>query len=178
MNKQGHFLVGAASLVGLKHLEIEGFENVINNIYTTDTYLAMVVFTLLFMFGSILPDYDYKFKHLYSKETPYWVYHRQITHSLVGFLGLGFYLYLNINNSDFFILGFALVGGVLTHLLADMITGTVPLWTHGNYNSKKLLTYRVGFKLFGKEGNKTLVKYTDLLGKILTIPLLISLFVV
>jgi hypothetical protein len=84
----------------------------------------------LTLLGSIIPDIDLKFKYLYNDPdgNKHYLYHRQITHSLILWL-LGFFYSVYFDN--IFLFYFTLGG--LSHLFGDMITGSIPVFLWGKY---------------------------------------------
>jgi len=175
MNRPGHLMVGAASLLALEVYKIGPFGSM-----GTQTPLITAGIVGATLLGSYIPDIDLKFKHFFSKDTKYWVYHRQITHSLLIWVGLFIYLLfnqqniinLNFGGVYFILLGF--VTGALSHLVADMITGTIPIFLKGNFKIKNIFNARFGFKIFGEKA----VKFFDKMSYGLTPILIIGLFFV
>lgn len=120
MNQKGH---AGIAILGLG----------IYTYYTKEhpsTFTETVIPIISVMIGAKLPDLDLKLKHLLPKDlqNKRYLYHRQFTHSLLLWLGIGYYSYI----SNFVPL-FYLVLGVMTHLIADMLTGSIPIGIYGRY---------------------------------------------
>lgn len=108
-------------------------------------YLKEFIF-LMFMFfmGIKFPDVDLLLKKYggSSFSNLRYLYHRQFTHSIFIFIFLFLYFGKNQYLTMFFY-------GVITHLIADMLTGSVPLFFHGYYyKSLNIFTLRIGIDLF------------------------------
>ena len=88
---------------------------------------------LLFYFlGSTFPDIDMKLKFLYGSKNRY-KYHRQFTHSLVLWIVLILFLSSKLSIYNWLIIPLMFSFGVLTHLIGDMITGSIPWFLYGPY---------------------------------------------
>lgn len=130
-----------------------GLLNFIKNTAYQYNYLNILLIgigIMIYFFGALFPDYDFLLRYLYNdkKKQKRYLYHRQFTHGLFLWFIL-FYLtlkYFNIHSIiNFYIVLFIL--GVITHLIADMLTGTVPLWLYGKYYN----TFsRIGITMFFK----------------------------
>jgi hypothetical protein len=97
---------------------------------TIDDLSNFIYFISLFfltILGSRFPDLDLKLKGIFGN-SPQYVYHRQLTHSLT-LLFLGFYFSIYIENIFLFFFFF----GVASHLLGDMLTGSIPIFFTGAY---------------------------------------------
>lgn len=163
MNYPGHLGVGVLT-----------FGVVAHNIDLKDevSLFHMIILLAITMFSaSKIIDKDLKFAIFLPPNMRHkrYLYHRQTTHSLVlwllmlglGIFGLGISIenIMNLNyNMNYYILFFA-VGG-LSHLLADMLTGSVPIFLWGKYHRG----FRIGlnfsdtFKRFMvKTGDKTYI---------------------
>ena len=133
------------------HTNISYIDNLIDKYYTeintmlnfhniTKSITMLSLFIALFYIGSLIPDLDLKFKNFYKKEdkNKLYLYHRQFTHSILLFL------ILFISSLSYFpnIIGDLAIGltafslGIFTHLLGDMLTGSVPFFFYGNYHDR------------------------------------------
>jgi len=119
-NKTLEFLTNK-SILEINSLSNLGIFN--NNI----NVITILVFYIVYFIGERIPDLDLKLKIIFKNKEQYH-YHRQLTHSLlidISIIVLGIYLE-NIYVS--------LIGlGILSHLIADMITGSIPLFLYGKY---------------------------------------------
>jgi len=99
-----------------------------------DNLFISLGFLLLFFLGTTFPDIDMKFKVFFKDKSKRYLYHRQFTHSLflnIGLLWATLYYLPNYTNYYILVTGFLL--GITTHLLADMLTGSVPFLLYGHY---------------------------------------------
>jgi len=165
MKKKGHIAVGALFLLPVL------FNKSIPYINTSDQYLIklnniilyfnnnfitlsnllynltfnpaqLILLLLFYYFGIRFPDMDLYIKNIspYLKEHRY-LYHRQLTHSLFLNLFIMFYFYKNI-----YVFFFSY--GLLTHLIADMFTGSIPLFLFGKYyRTFNIFQWRIGIDL-------------------------------
>lgn len=114
-----------------------------NNKFTLEIFINLLILLLLFSLGIRLPDLDLLIKNILPNKIKKlrYLYHRQLTHSL--FLCLFFISYFADNK---FILIFFY--GMFTHLLADMFTGSVPLFLTGvYYKTFNIFKLRIGIDL-------------------------------
>lgn len=154
MNRLGHQIVGTTSLGGLYYFAEKNI--ILTQVFSFENLFLSLIFIGFFWVGTFLPDLDNKLSFLFDKDTKgdrRYLYHRQITHSILlwGFIFYyGFFIETNLE-IQFLLLGLSL--GVFTHLLADSITGSVPLFLYASYKKQsnlflKLLNLRIGIKLF------------------------------
>jgi len=120
-------------------------------------YFSLLIFSvILYVIGTTLPDVDIKLKFLFSKEDrgKRFLYHRQYTHGFLVWLFILCYFLYNLSflkislfsNQVFIdILFISLSLGVLTHLIGDMLTGSVPWLFYGHYGKK---ISRIGITIF------------------------------
>jgi membrane-bound metal-dependent hydrolase YbcI (DUF457 family) len=97
-----------------------------------------------FFLGIKFPDIDLLLKNYMpsSISNLRYLYHRQFTHSIL----LVLFAFLVFNNNIYSVI---FVYGILTHLIADMITGSVPLFFNGvYYKSFNPFTLRIGIDMF------------------------------
>jgi len=140
MNKPGHVLTSIA-FFSLYQKDYRYFFDILPDIHWEKTVVyynhvflvSPLTFFLLLgltVIGGITPDIDLKFKYVFNDEKgkKRYLYHRQITHSLILWLGLFFYSAYTKNPYMFY---FSLGG--LSHLFGDMITGSVPVLLWGKY---------------------------------------------
>jgi len=102
----------------------------INQLPINSNILYYIFAFFFFSAGSHFPDLDLNLKHFYGNK-PQFFYHRTfLTHSLLTHLGL---LFISIStpfpeiNKEYYAILFYFEIGVLTHLLGDIITGSIPL---------------------------------------------------
>jgi hypothetical protein len=153
MSRNGHFLITSISITALTFLSSKFNTNEIFYLFNNEYFICI---SLIFL-GSLIPDSDFKLFGWLPQfnKNRYWEYHRQITHSLLIWLPLLVYGYLY----NFYIFWACI--GVMTHLIPDIITGSIPFlsfWNKG-YNDK--FPKRIGFKLFGKNGNVILINVLE-----------------
>ena len=141
MNKPGHILTGI-SFFALYQKGFVNFYKLLPNIkweyfvlYYNKHLCHPLIKTVFFSFiltiiGSIIPDIDLKFKDFFNDPSGQkrYLYHRQITHSLLLWSGGLFYAAYTRNIYLFY---FSLGG--LSHLFGDIITGSVPVFLWGKY---------------------------------------------
>ena len=123
-------------------------ESIKNNAVFMFSHIKLMILTLFFyLFGAIIPDIDLWFRYFFddkNKQKRY-LYHRQFTHSLAFWIIAFVFLLRNYTHDYFFVLVFIL--GVFTHLLGDMLTGTIPILFYGKYYH----TFsRIGITMFFK----------------------------
>jgi hypothetical protein len=95
------------------------------------TLITALIHLFIFILGVRTPDLDLYFKYLYQKgNRQQYRYHRQITHSLLLYTIL---LYISIHFNNSYLLFYII--GVFTHLIADMLTGSIPILFWGAYYS-------------------------------------------
>jgi len=110
--------------------------------------MAYVIGSGLLIVGSKFPDIDLKLKKILpeSLKDKRYYYHRQFTHSILLWILISFFIYsLNIH-TEFKIVSYMFIFGVLTHLVADMLTGTIPVFFYGTY--RKGAKNRIGISSF------------------------------
>ncbi len=159
MNYPGHVGVGVLTF---------GVVTNILNLIETETITNIGIYFAIAMFSaSKIIDQDLKFAFFLPKDlkNKRYLYHRQITHSLLlwtiilylGLFGFNSNLQniLNLNfNINYYIFFFA-IGG-FSHLIADMLTGSIPIFLWGKYKRG----FRIGLniditkKLFVMLGDK------------------------
>lgn len=119
-------------------------------LYHSPTFYTVLGF-LIAIFAGKLPDYDLYLVNNPSDWRERVRYHRQITHSLLlGLVALVYLLYLKggeepadtlyIDMFGYFVFGF------LSHIVADILTGTVPIFLWAD-NRKTWL--RIGIRING-----------------------------
>lgn len=159
MNYQGHVGVGVltfgvvANQIDLKS-EVSIYEMV-----------ALLLITMIS--ASKIIDQDLKFAAFLPKDlrSKRYLYHRQITHSLFIWLGILYFGLFGFNsnlqsvidlkfNINYYIMFFA-IGG-LSHLLADMLTGSIPILLWGKYGRGFRIGLNIEFtkKIFVYLGDK------------------------
>ena len=112
-------------------------------------YIALGL--IIYLIGAVFPDYDFILRHLYDdkdKKKRY-LYHRQFTHGLLLWVSLFAFVLYKYYYIHSIILFYAIIFilGILTHLIADMLTGTIPLIIYGKYYN----TFsRIGITMFFK----------------------------
>lgn len=116
--------------------------------YILNNYFLIIPILITYLFASTFPDIDQKLKIFFKAENKdkRFLYHRQYTHSLLLWIGLLIfsltyifeYTYINI-----FLFVFIL--GVLTHLLGDMLTGSIPWALYAPYYARFT---RIGITIF------------------------------
>jgi len=158
------FIVNLYELI-FDSIVIPGISQTYSNIY----YMLSAI--LLVLIGSWLPDIDFQLKHIYGKsyrDLPR--YHRQVTHSLL--LNIAILLYA-IYSKNFIL--FWIWVGVISHLIGDMITGSIPILLYGRYGN---WISRVGIDRFYKsiELNRKIAQFFNrVYGYIIIISLIIML---
>lgn len=146
MNYPGHVGMGVLAFgVASNVLNIEETQSILN---------VCILFTITMISASKIIDQDLKLAIFLPKDMRHkrYLYHRQITHSLILWLvilGIGLFgintnlqEIINLNfNINYYILFFA-IGG-LSHLIADMLTGSIPIFLWGKYKRG----FRIGLNI-------------------------------
>lgn len=146
MNFPGHIGFGVLTFgVVANILELTTQTSIVN----IAIYLAICMFS-----ASKIIDQDLKIAFILPKDMRHkrYLYHRQITHSLILWVGLLYYsiygipanlqnLIHNEININYYLFFFA-IGGI-SHLIADMLTGSVPIFLWGKYNRG----FRIGLNI-------------------------------
>lgn len=103
--------------------------------FSIENLFYLILFFITYFIGSTLPDIDHYLKYLYSKELrdKRYLYHRQITHSLLLTILVLFVVLHYINNPIIFALSLGLIFGVFTHQIGDMLTGSIPILLYAPY---------------------------------------------
>lgn len=118
------------------NLAINNFNNIIVNIYDLDLYYILL-FLIPFFIGTTFPDIDMKFKIFVKNKSDRFLYHRQITHSLLLNISLIYCsLYYLADRTEFYFIFTAFLLGIFTHLIADMLTGSIPIFLYGHYGKQ------------------------------------------
>jgi len=103
------------------------------NIDTINPIIS-IGFLATYLIGTITPDIDLKFKFLVKNSNERYKYHRQFTHSLLLTLFLIFSsLYWLPNYTELYPIATGFFLGILTHIIGDMLTGSVPWFIYGHY---------------------------------------------
>lgn len=157
MNAKGHkaVAIATASLIFLPqdniHYNIEIIDHIMSYFHAFNIYISNEILQgefwktpLLFfilLLGAKLPDSDLLMKYLLSPEVAKkrYLYHRQITHSI---LFLGIIVYLAIENLNIYLYIFSL--GIFSHIIADILTGSVPIVLWGTYIKRYRFFTRFG----------------------------------
>ena len=159
MNYPGHLGVGVLTFGVVAHnIDLKSKVSIIE---------ISILLLITMISASKIIDQDLKFAIFLPKDLRHkrYLYHRQVTHSLVIWLIiLMFGLYgFNTNlqeiiqmnfNINYYILFFA-IGG-LSHLLADMLTGSIPIFLWGKYRRGFRIGINIEFtkKFFVSFGDK------------------------
>jgi len=119
---------------------INGYNLLIDSLFSSYISIVyMAIFLLFYYIGSTLPDLDLKLKYLYPVRDRHkrYLYHRQITHSILVSLSLLVYgIYLFNGGGTLGLLSYIIVGlalGIITHQIGDMITGSIPILLYAPY---------------------------------------------
>lgn len=166
MNLKGHVAFGAISLVPLLNGNTFSYFNTtdrylipINNIifnfnkhildwnylffsnFSLKNSIELLFLLLIYYIGIRFPDIDLLLKKLNNNHdfAKYrYLYHRQFTHSLF----LTFFVVCYFSNSPYV---FAFCYGLLSHLIADILTGSIPIFIYGTYyKTANFLLWRIG----------------------------------
>lgn len=116
--------------------------------YIVTNYYLLVPVLITYIFASTFPDIDQRLKVFFNAENKdkRFLYHRQYTHSLLLWIGLLiFTLFYKFEYIQINILLFVFVLGVLTHLLGDMLTGSIPWALYAPYYARFT---RIGITIF------------------------------
>lgn len=136
MYKNSHRALGVA-LAPLLFINtgIEKWDSFIHNQFSSEIdILKYILFWIVYMVGTTVPDFDLKLKHIYpsSMKNQRFRYHRQITHSVllsISLLAFSVFYY----ESAYWMLLAALALGIITHQIGDMLTGSIPWFFYGPY---------------------------------------------
>jgi uncharacterized integral membrane protein len=107
----------------------------INYILNINNILFSLLSFIIYLYASTFPDYDRYLKIFYSNENKNkrYLYHRQITHSLLLFIIIFSYSLYNIQNTEYYIFLYTFSLGILTHIIGDILTGSVPILFYSPY---------------------------------------------
>lgn len=99
-------------------------------VFHKSNILMLSITFLLMLTGGIFPDFDLKLRKFMpsDKKNKSYLYHRQITHSLLLWAGV---FTLSVYLENVYLFFFAC--GWFIHLLGDMLTGSVPILLWGKY---------------------------------------------
>jgi len=127
------FNVQINNLINNYNLLINSFLS-LNYFQDYQNILIFILSLFIYFYAATFPDYDRYLKIFYSKEnqSKRYLYHRQISHSLLLCFIIIIYSLYYINNS-YYLLSLFFGLGILTHLIADMITGSIPILLYGPY---------------------------------------------
>ena len=150
MLKKSHLSL-TASLLPLAVINPELILNknefIINALNSINYSISTGLFLLFVYLGTIFPDYDRYFKFLLPKNIKNlrYLYHRQFTHSLLIPIILLYLALFKVNNIFEYaiLLGFSF--GLISHLIGDMITGSVPILFYAKYYVR---FSRIGITIF------------------------------
>lgn len=167
MERVGHVasatVIGVSAYIGLDVIssELNSYEfgkqvvTFLNTTLNSGENYAFLLSIFAYYFGALLPDFDLVLKYFFDAGTgkTRYLYHRQTTHSILLW---AFLFWWGITNHSTSVLAFYLSWvslGVFTHLLADMITGSVPVGPYASYQKKKgiiskIIHLRIGIKVF------------------------------
>jgi len=109
---------------------------------------------ILYILGSLFPDIDLKLKKFLPDKIAQkqYYYHRQFTHSLLMWLFILYFFTIKFNNSIIYWFLILFILGNINHLIADMLTGTVPWLLYGHYGK---IYSRIGITTFFPNRKKT-----------------------
>jgi len=124
---------------------INSFNEIISSFHDMNM-LYMSLFLILFFIGVTFPDIDMKCKFFYHNKAERYLYHRQLTHSLSLNLILLYYSLFYLPDYTYLYFGAtAFLLGISTHLIADMLTGSIPIFLYGHYG---IPFRRIGITIF------------------------------
>lgn len=163
----------------LNHIIIN-YNSIIQYVTINNWYILLYIPAIIFYFiGVRIPDLDNYFKFFFNKADRQltYLYHRQFTHSLLIYTGILAYILYNYN-SPFILLPIFFIFGILTHLLGDMLTGSIPWAIYGHYGYRFT---RIGVTIFLPKFMHTiftrfLVTYLDRNLKLFIIPFVFNLY--
>lgn len=132
MNRKGHLGAAVLSLGITQHF-------LAPMILTTENIIIALACTIA---GGKVPDLDFYFKYFYAKahRNKRYLYHRQFTHSLLLICGL--LLFSILSQAPYAPYLFYFSVGLVSHVITDMLTGTVPIFVTGNHMGP----FRIGIK--------------------------------
>lgn len=136
MYKNSHRALGVA-LIPVLFIKtgIEKYDSFIYNSFSSDMdILKYILFWIIYMYGTTFPDLDLKLKYLYPKRIRHqrYLYHRQLTHSLLLSIGALYYSLFHCQSEYYmFLTAFSL--GIIAHQIGDMLTGSIPWLFYGSY---------------------------------------------
>ena len=147
MNKKGHIALSLAFVEGY-NLFFNSLPSFIQNpVFLFDLKIENAFYVLslilLAVAGGIIPDFDLKLNVFFNdrERKKRYLYHRQLTHSLILWAGTAYY---SLQTSNPYLFYFALGG--ISHLFGDMLTGSVPVFLWGKYYRP----YRIGLGIIYK----------------------------
>jgi len=124
---------------------IDNLNEIVYSVHLFDSIVIIGFFIMVFI-GSTVPDLDMKLKVFFKNKNERFRYHRQFTHSLLLNLFLMFAsLYYLPEYTEYYFLVFAFFFGIFTHLIGDMLTGSIPWLIYGHYGIR---FSRIGITVF------------------------------
>lgn len=177
MNKIGHtsqaaallpFIVLAPLYYNFDNIAFQYMKTIMNGfIHTPNIIIGLSL--LCFWIGSTIIDFiDFKIiKPMMPKEKQekHYYYHRQWTHGLIPnicLLVLSFVL-IHTSNTQFAYLFLFLMLGIMTHLIGDFFTGSIPIFFYAPYNAKggRIGINRITPSFFRPFFSQVLPKFAD-----------------
>lgn len=97
--------------------------------------LLVIMFLISTFISSTLPDKDFLLKIFYQKDKRHltYLYHRQWTHSILVFLLILYFTPYYISTPFEYAIFYGFIFGIGSHLIADMFTGSIPIFFTGSY---------------------------------------------
>ena len=145
MNSIGH-LGMAASFAALYQYHLAEFTTNSSSALNSTSILAYAYTFLCFgaaILGGKAPDWDLYFVDKEASWQDRCKVHRQITHSTILILALFAFTFFMSRTSPWWEIATYFSVGLLSHLVADIVTGTVPIGIYGDYRSSGS---RIGIK--------------------------------
>lgn len=155
-------------------------------IYTKEVFIGFIELTrtnplivilsiISYWIGSTLIDLiDFKILKRFvakNKRGFTYLYHRQWTHGFIDNLIILFLILYYIDISPYMYIGLFYILGLWTHLITDMMSGSIPIFFYGNYAKKmsRIGINRIVPKSFEDFFSKKLPKIFDKISPLITI---------
>lgn len=199
MNKIGHLCVASVATIPIFYnMQIDtslfdtsyiiDFVNQINKMndilyyqLTQNKFYYPIIFLAILCLGVNTPDLDL---YIGDPKKRYKT-HRQITHSLLLFIVLlSIVLFYNRSFYEYKDLYYIYLYGIFTHLIADVITGTIPMFLYGAYYQPNKILLRIGIDTFFPFKSKTfenmkksIVLFFDKIGLYIFLPFVLIIII-
>lgn len=161
LNKIGHLCVASVATIPIlynikiptNYFDLNFMNEIVTHInlmtsswhyyFTSGNVYYPILFLVLLYIGATFPDIDLYF----GDNSKRYKTHRQITHSMLLFCMIMYVIFYHLEN-QYKLYSYMIMYGILTHFIADMLTGTIPIMFYGAYYQPNKIMYRFGIDTF------------------------------